>query len=194
MRLRWHDPPAIAEADAFDDALDLATVPPRDRTGSARQRLVLFLGRSEEPPRPGPGPKARGHDTGRPREAAAPRRSGSGGGREGASVAAAPQARPGAASSGGRATGRRVVHHLIAGAVAGATAKTVEAPLDRVKIIFQVSKQRFSFAAAAKQMGAIAKTEGLSGLWKGNGACVGASYDAPGAQLKQHVSAVLPLA
>ena len=65
-----------------------------------------------------------------------------------------------------------MVHHLIAGAVAGATAKTVEAPLDRVKIIFQVSKQRFSFAAAAKQMGIIAKTEGLSGLWKGNGACV----------------------
>jgi hypothetical protein len=54
--------------------------------------------------------------------------------------------------------------------VAGATAKTVEAPLDRVKIIFQVSKQRFSFAAAAKQMGVIANTEGLSGLWKGNGA------------------------
>ena len=65
---------------------------------------------------------------------------------------------------------KRVLFHLIAGAVAGATAKTVEAPLDRVKIIFQVSKSRFSFRAAARQMVAIASNEGIQGLWKGNGA------------------------
>ena len=65
---------------------------------------------------------------------------------------------------------KRVLFHLIAGAVAGATAKTVEAPLDRVKIIFQVSKSRFSFRAAARQMVAIASAEGVQGLWKGNGA------------------------
>ena len=64
---------------------------------------------------------------------------------------------------------KRVLFHLIAGAVAGATAKTVEAPLDRVKIIFQVSKSRFSFRAAARQMVAIASAEGVQGLWKGNG-------------------------
>jgi len=64
----------------------------------------------------------------------------------------------------------RVLHHLLAGAVAGSTAKTVEAPLDRVKIIFQVSKQKFSFRAAARQMVAIARNEGVAGLWKGNGA------------------------
>ena len=64
---------------------------------------------------------------------------------------------------------KRVLFHLIAGAVAGATAKTVEAPLDRVKIIFQVSKSRFSFRAAARQMVAIASNEGIQGLWKGNG-------------------------
>ena len=65
---------------------------------------------------------------------------------------------------------RRVLQHLLAGALAGATAKTVEAPLDRVKIIFQVSKQRFSLRAAVKQMVAIARSEGIQGLWKGNGA------------------------
>jgi hypothetical protein len=60
--------------------------------------------------------------------------------------------------------------HLVSGALAGATAKTVEAPLDRVKIIFQVSKQRFSLRAAGRQMLAIARSEGVAGLWKGNGA------------------------
>jgi hypothetical protein len=64
----------------------------------------------------------------------------------------------------------RFVTHLVCGGLAGATAKTVEAPLDRVKIIFQVSKQRFSLRAAGRQMVAIARSEGVAGLWKGNGA------------------------
>ena len=59
---------------------------------------------------------------------------------------------------------------MLAGALAGATAKTVEAPLDRVKIIFQVNKERFSMRAALRRMGEIAQTEGVRGLWKGNGA------------------------
>lgn len=67
---------------------------------------------------------------------------------------------------------RRVLHHLLAGALAGATAKTVEAPLDRVKIIFQVSNKRFTLRAAARQLVAIAQSEGVAGLWKGNGALV----------------------
>jgi hypothetical protein len=73
---------------------------------------------------------------------------------------------------------RRVLHHLAAGAIAGATAKTVEAPLDRVKIIFQVSASRFSFRAAARQMATIARNEGVAGLWKGNGAAAGAAATA----------------
>ena len=77
---------------------------------------------------------------------------------------------PAVAESAPTAGRKRVLFHLIAGAVAGATAKTVEAPLDRVKIIFQVSKSRFSFRAAARQMVAIASNEGIQGLWKGNGA------------------------
>jgi solute carrier family 25, member 42 len=65
--------------------------------------------------------------------------------------------------------GARFATHLCAGALAGATAKTIEAPLDRVKIIFQVSKQPFSFRAAGRQMVAIVRNEGVQGLWKGNG-------------------------
>ena len=169
-RLRWHDPPAIAEADAFDDALDCVTLPARREKGGGGPRLRLgwLLGRPDDASRAGQGSKHRPAGASAPARPAA-RRGAVGGGREGGVAA---QTRPSSSSGGGRASGRRVVHHLIAGAVAGATAKTVEAPLDRVKIIFQVSKQRFSFAAAAKQMGIIAKTEGLSGLWKGNGACV----------------------
>ena len=65
--------------------------------------------------------------------------------------------------------GARFATHLCAGALAGATAKTIEAPLDRVKIIFQVSKLPFSFRAAGQQMVAIVRNEGVQGLWKGNG-------------------------
>jgi hypothetical protein len=88
-------------------------------------------------------------------------------GRKRRPMPAVPSVSSDAAPTAGR---KRVLFHLIAGAVAGATAKTVEAPLDRVKIIFQVSKSRFSFRAAASQMVAIASTEGVRGLWKGNGA------------------------
>ena len=65
---------------------------------------------------------------------------------------------------------KRAGQHLLAGALAGATAKTIEAPLDRVKIIFQVNKERFSLRAAVRRMLEISRNEGVRGLWKGNGA------------------------
>ena len=73
---------------------------------------------------------------------------------------------------------KRAGQHLLAGALAGATAKTVEAPLDRVKIIFQVNKERFSLRAAVRRMLEISRNEGVQGLWKGNGASstCGAAY------------------
>lgn len=83
---------------------------------------------------------------------------------------------------------RRVLHHLVAGALAGATAKTIEAPLDRVKIIFQVSKQRFSLRAAALKVAALAKSEGLQGLWKGNGACAACAAGARQQQRRKALS------
>ena len=59
---------------------------------------------------------------------------------------------------------------LCSGAVAGAIAKTVVAPADRVKIIYQVDTQKeFTLNAALRTARDIIETEGFSALWRGNG-------------------------
>lgn len=65
-------------------------------------------------------------------------------------------------------------HHktLVSGAVAGASAKSVVAPLDRVKLLFQVSREPFSLEAARRKTLTLVRTEGVRGLWKGNTAVV----------------------
>jgi solute carrier family 25 protein 42 len=58
---------------------------------------------------------------------------------------------------------------LICGAIAGATAKTVTAPIDRVKILYQVNAERaFTLAKAAKTTTKIFNNTGIAGLWRGN--------------------------
>lgn len=65
---------------------------------------------------------------------------------------------------------------LMAGAVAGAAAKTATAPLDRLKILMQVStaNQDMAASAAAKKGGLgaafleVGRTEGVLGYWRGN--------------------------
>lgn len=59
---------------------------------------------------------------------------------------------------------------FVAGAFGGVVAKTVIAPFDRVKIIFQVSQEPFTFRAALFRFIEIVKTEGPLALFKGNGA------------------------
>ncbi|KAH8484922.1 hypothetical protein H0E87_026618 [Populus deltoides] len=61
-----------------------------------------------------------------------------------------------------------------AGAVAGAAAKTVTAPLDRIKLLMQIHGVRAGQESAKKAIGfieaivMIGKEEGIKGYWKGN--------------------------
>jgi len=61
------------------------------------------------------------------------------------------------------------VEGLVCGGVAGAIAKTVIAPGDRVKIIFQTDPTRHFTWSAAWQMGCrITSEQGVRGLWRGH--------------------------
>lgn len=64
---------------------------------------------------------------------------------------------------------------MIAGGVAGTCAKTAVAPLERVKILFQIRSVHYpwtGFFSTATTIQKIIKNEGALGLWKGNTATV----------------------
>ncbi|GMI84299.1 CoA Carrier 2 [Hibiscus trionum] len=61
---------------------------------------------------------------------------------------------------------------LVAGGVAGGLAKTAVAPLERVKILFQTRRAEFHSVGLFGSFKKIAKTEGVMGFYRGNGASV----------------------
>lgn len=69
-----------------------------------------------------------------------------------------------------RQKSRYVVSSLACGAVAGAVAKTTTAPLDRLKILIQVSSKPFELAHAPSRVREIIHHEGFKKLWRGNSA------------------------
>eukprot|EP00977_Amphora_coffeiformis_P024913 scaffold17644_cov170-Amphora_coffeaeformis.AAC.1 len=60
------------------------------------------------------------------------------------------------------------IRNLLAGGLAGMVAKSVVAPLDRIKIMYQVTNVPFHFHSLPHVMKRIVRTEGLDALWKGN--------------------------
>jgi hypothetical protein len=62
---------------------------------------------------------------------------------------------------------------LLAGAAAGGVSKFCTAPIDRVKLMYQVSPDRvFSVSAAMSTAQRIVHTSGVMGLWRGNSIAV----------------------
>jgi len=64
----------------------------------------------------------------------------------------------------------KYVTSFISGGIAGIFSKSLVAPFERVKILFQTSTKKFTYRAAFHEGLHICKTEGFWALWKGNGA------------------------
>jgi hypothetical protein len=60
------------------------------------------------------------------------------------------------------------IRNILAGGIAGMVAKSVVAPLDRIKILYQVSSAKFFLRDIPRVVKNIVENEGLSALWKGN--------------------------
>lgn len=60
------------------------------------------------------------------------------------------------------------VRNIIAGGIAGMVAKSVVAPMDRIKILYQISSAKFQLRNVPGVVHNIYHTEGFSALWKGN--------------------------
>ena len=60
------------------------------------------------------------------------------------------------------------IRNIIAGGLAGMVAKTVVAPVDRIKILYQVSSIEFHIWRVPTVAKNIIEKEGLPALWKGN--------------------------
>ena len=60
------------------------------------------------------------------------------------------------------------IRNLLAGGVAGMVAKSVVAPIDRIKILYQVSSAEFHVWKIPTVMRNIVHNEGFQALWKGN--------------------------
>eukprot|EP00659_Diplonema_papillatum_P000695 gene696-1064_t len=76
-------------------------------------------------------------------------------------------------SSSSEAGPLSAAERMLSGAIAGAVSRTVTAPLDRVRILYQVNPAReFTFRAAMKTARTIYGHTGAAGLWRGNGAAL----------------------
>ena len=68
---------------------------------------------------------------------------------------------------------------FLAGGISGSLGKTIVAPLDRVKIIFQISRMPYSAGAVYAELTRTLRYEGFAALFRGNWAQVGYSVIDP---------------
>jgi solute carrier family 25 protein 16 len=61
---------------------------------------------------------------------------------------------------------------FLSGGIAGTFAKTAIAPLERVKILFQIRSIHYPYTGIVPTIRKIVHNEGITGLWKGNMATV----------------------
>jgi solute carrier family 25 protein 16 len=57
---------------------------------------------------------------------------------------------------------------FLAGGIAGTAAKTSVAPLERIKILFQIRSKHYPYTGVIPTTIKIVQREGVVGLWKGN--------------------------
>lgn len=67
---------------------------------------------------------------------------------------------------------RIVLRAMFCGAIAGIVAKTAVAPLERIKMSFQISQEQFSFSAAYNRGAQFIRKGGILSLWKGHSTTV----------------------
>jgi solute carrier family 25 protein 42 len=72
---------------------------------------------------------------------------------------------------------------FLLGGVSGALAKTLVSPLDRVKIIFQISRRPFTYSGLWAELVRTVQQDGVRGLFKGNLAQVARVLPYSGSQL-----------
>jgi len=63
---------------------------------------------------------------------------------------------------------KNVYQSFISGGISGVLAKTVIAPLERIKIIYLTSQESFRYLAAIRKTREVTREEGFFSLWRGN--------------------------
>ncbi|GAM23382.1 hypothetical protein SAMD00019534_065570, partial [Acytostelium subglobosum LB1] len=61
---------------------------------------------------------------------------------------------------------------FLAGGIAGVTAKSAVAPLERVKILYQIRSDKYGTGSITGSISKIKQLEGIKGLWRGNTATI----------------------
>ena len=63
---------------------------------------------------------------------------------------------------------QEIYHSFVSGGIAGIIAKSSIAPIERIKLIFLTSEEKFKYSKGIQKGLEIYRQEGISHLWRGN--------------------------